>query len=299
MGMSQHWREQRLCWCGYFSDTVGKCLQQSVVVQDLIAETSSPSPLDKGSAPKPELSQDLSQNKSPFPLPMPTPKHLNNVTHNTPLPLLSPLDPVSVVPTLLVSSRPLDTADLDLPVPLAPTEEPPPSKSHLCRLRRRTIRLHPFTLADAEKTLLTFRGSVNGHPAHVLIDGGAEGNVISSSFAKRFAMPLTTAAPTSIIGPDGSITIANHTAAVTLAHNSYCETFSALPYPLKKYDLVLGKPWLARINPNIHWGTNDLYFNHNGTPVHWDCRGFAPTSVSAHTRRLLLSHLHFPCCPTW
>jgi hypothetical protein len=51
-------------------------------------------------------------------------------------------------------------------------------------------------------------------------------------------------------------------------------------YPLKKYDLILGKPWLTQVNPNINWRTNDLHFTHSGTPVFWPCRGFTSEKPS-------------------
>ncbi|KAI1290491.1 hypothetical protein EDD11_009337, partial [Mortierella claussenii] len=66
--------------------------------------------------------------------------------------------------------------DLDPSVPsdsLAPTPAPL-TKSKIRRLRKKQVRLCHFTVDEAKTTLLTFRGSINGRPAHILIDGGAE-----------------------------------------------------------------------------------------------------------------------------
>ncbi len=40
------------------------------------------------------------------------------------------------------------------------------------------------------------------------------------------------------------------------------------------YDVILGKPWLTKVNPNIDWQTNEIKFNNGKT---WHCIGEAPT----------------------
>ncbi|KAF9895946.1 hypothetical protein BX616_008483, partial [Lobosporangium transversale] len=40
--------------------------------------------------------------------------------------------------------------------------------------RKKTLQLQSFTVDTAARTLLTFLGAVNGRPARILIDGGAE-----------------------------------------------------------------------------------------------------------------------------
>ncbi|KAG0195437.1 hypothetical protein BGX28_001373, partial [Mortierella sp. GBA30] len=71
------------------------------------------------------------------------------------------------------SGRLPETADLD-PLASLATLAPTLTKSKLRRMRKRAVRLQSFTQAQAERTLLTFIGSVNGRPARILIDGGAE-----------------------------------------------------------------------------------------------------------------------------
>jgi hypothetical protein len=141
------------------------------------------------------------------------------------------------------------------------------SKSKLKRIRKRTVRLQSFTQSMAERTLLTFIGSINGHPARILIDGGAEGNVISSSFQQQHSIPRQACSTIPIILPDGSSSITQHTVSIQLARDAYIDTLQPLFYPLKKYDLILGKPWLTQTNPHIDWRTNDLHFDFQGSRV--------------------------------
>jgi transposase InsO family protein len=148
-------------------------------------------------------------------------------------------------------------------------------------------------VTEAERTLLTFIGSVNGHPARILIDGGAEGNVISTSFQKRHSLPLQTRNPIPIVLPDGSSSITQHTVPITLNRHNYSDDLDPLLYPLKSYDLILGKPWLTTTNPDINWRTNDLHFQHRGCNVVWSCRGSSPSSITAKSGGRLLSHMHF------
>lgn len=174
------------------------------------------------------------------------------------------------------------------------TSEPTISKSKARRLRRKKgLRLHAFTMDKAKSTLLTFICSVNGHPARILIDGGAQGNVISSSFIKQHEIPLQSSSPIPIILPNGHQSLSAHTANVTFQRQQYSATINPIVYPLQKYDLILGKPWLAEVNPFIDWRTNTLRIKQNGVDIDWECAGFKSTSISTRSRGLLLSHIHF------
>lgn len=112
--------------------------------------------------------------------------------------------------------------------------------------------------------------------------------MISSHFCKQNNVHLKESTPVPIVLPNGSASLSHHTANPTLERDSYKDRVHAIVYPLKKYDLILGKPWLTQVNPNINWRTNDLHFEHVGTPVLWSCRGFA----SAPPSNLLISALN-------
>ncbi|KAG0042638.1 hypothetical protein BGZ89_006805 [Linnemannia elongata] len=153
-----------------------------------------------------------------------------------------PMSPLVLAPTS-GSSAPSVTSVPET-VPVSPTM----TKSKLRRLRKRGIGVSTFTVEQAKTTLLTFVCNVNGHSARILIDGGAQGNVISSSFVKRHQLPLHSSSPIPIVLPDGSRSFSAHTAHITFARQQYSTTLDPLVYPLKNYDLLLGKPWLTQTN---------------------------------------------------
>jgi hypothetical protein len=88
------------------------------------------------------------------------------------------------------------------------------------------------------RRLLTFIGAVNGRPAKILIDGGAEGNVISTTFCKQNNIPLEDSTPIPIILPNGSASLSHYTASPVLKRDSYSANVQAIVYPLKKYDVI-------------------------------------------------------------
>lgn len=177
-------------------------------------------------------------------------------------------------------------------LPNAPTVFPDSSKHRKPRRRRhqsKPVRLQSFNVTyENERRLLTFIGAVNGRPARILIDGGAEGNVINSAFCKNNDIPLTPCAPIPVILPNGTASLSHHQASFTLERSTYKGDINAIEYPLKKYDLILGKPWLTQVNPNINWRTNDLVFEIDGASVQWSCRGYAAPKATP-----LLSALNF------
>ena len=167
------------------------------------------------------------------------------------------------------------------------------SPQELQELYSRRIHLQALNTRDTCRTLLTFVGAVNGKPARILIDGGAEGSVISSSFIKQHAsfIPLHLCKPIPIILPDGSSSITNHTASITLTRDNYLDHLNPIVYNLHSYDLILGKPWLAHVQPNINWSTNQVEFSFKGRGVHWDCSGFRSANISAKTEGKLISNI--------
>lgn len=264
--------------------SAGKRSQQLGAVQDLVAEISSLRSRGEGSAPNLELSRSThdSINK-------PVLLQTTLDTHSpTPVP---PLDQTTTYDLSHPVYRNAEGADLDLPAPAESTTLP--SKRQLKRWRQKQVHLHSFSVAEAERQLLTFNCLVGGFPARVLIDGGAECNVISSFFQKQHHLPRTSISPVPVLLPDGSTSITNHSVPVTIDRNNYSDNLNPILYPLKKYDLILGKPWLTQINPQINWRTNALHFNHNGNSIEWDCTGFKSNSIQTRSRGLLLTHLHF------
>ncbi|KAF9402767.1 hypothetical protein BGZ94_004831 [Podila epigama] len=75
--------------------------------------------------------------------------------------------------------------------------------------------------------------------------------------------------PIPVILPDGHQTFSAHTAHIKLENQHYTSTLQPIVYPLQKYDLILGKPWLAEVNPLIDWRTNTLLIHQNGVDSDW------------------------------
>jgi hypothetical protein len=296
----------------------------------LTVDVPSLSPLDKGSVSLPELSCIL-KNKNPAIKNTPTNPSASHSLHKlsfSPPPLSifrSSIPPSSrISPSIVIDSTPTisnthstlvpaddelhltddvsDTSSVGLSpsevVDLDPLSSPaaldqPMSKRRAKRLRHKSVRLHTFTTEKASRTLLSFIGNVAGAPARILIDCGAEGNVISSSFCKQHSLPRTLGPSIPIILPNGSSSISSSTSTFTIDRDHYSDKLDALVYPLSNYDLILGKPWLTIINPSINWRNNDLHFTHRGNAVLWRCRGADANSITFRTQGKLLSHLHF------
>lgn len=109
--------------------------------------------------------------------------------------------------------------------------------------------------------LLHARASTNGVDADLLIDGGSTHDLMSLDFATRAGIPLLKACgQVSITLADGS-TISTprqktrHSVSYSIGSFSDSRRFLIAPIT---HDIVLGKPWLTRHNPNIDWETNTI-----------------------------------------
>jgi len=180
------------------------------------------------------------------------------------------------------------------PNPLSSLPPLPTKKQHGRHAKKGRIYLQSIqTLYTNKHQLLTFTANVDGQPAKVLIDGGAEGNIIRSSFChsnKNIAIHDSPAIP--VVLPNGTASFAHYTATITLKRDQYLDHIDSILYPLRKYDLILGKPWLTQVNPMINWRTNEVEFTtSNNNNIHWTCRGF--TRTDKHTPSILISALNF------
>ena len=113
--------------------------------------------------------------------------------------------------------------------------------------------------SNCSSDLLRFKGSLSGQDALVLIDCGSTHDFVSSSFVERSNLETqTTNKNFSVTLADGRICSQPHTvtAPVTLELNDFHSTQAFTGFPLDKYDVILGKPWLAVHNPLIDFRTN-------------------------------------------
>ncbi|KAJ9516908.1 hypothetical protein QJQ45_027301 [Haematococcus lacustris] len=119
---------------------------------------------------------------------------------------------------------------------------------------------------QADADLLIFAGSYKGHPTRILVDGGATASFIDIDFCTRHAVDTASKhdpdwirladghqqESTALI-PDARIRMSTYKGKQTL----HCTK-------LHGFDIILGKPWLAELNPHIDWKRNIMTFKHGG-----------------------------------
>ncbi|KAJ9528099.1 hypothetical protein QJQ45_005823 [Haematococcus lacustris] len=134
---------------------------------------------------------------------------------------------------------------------------PPPP-----RFRITTLAANPGSHAD----LLVFAGTYKGHSVRVLIDGGATGSFIDSAFCAKFDIQTAQkVSPHYISLADGHQQPSN--AMIPNARfrlGTYKGEQTLHVTQLHEFDIILGKPWLAEINPRIDWKANIMRFPHAG-----------------------------------
>jgi hypothetical protein len=118
--------------------------------------------------------------------------------------------------------------------------------------------LHLTSLSPSP--LLHLQASLNGIDTRILIDSGASCNFISQHLLhslKHSPSPLPH--PLSVKLPKGApITCTHvlHNAQVTIDTLTFHDSFYVLS--MEGLEVVLGKPWLNKYNPNIDWPTNSM-----------------------------------------
>ena len=113
--------------------------------------------------------------------------------------------------------------------------------------------------SNCSSDLLRFKGSLSGQDALVLIDCGSTHDFVSSGFVEKSNLETqTTNKNFSVTMADGRTCSQPRmiTAPVTLELNDFQSTQAFTVFPLDKYDVILGKPWLAVHNPLIDFQTN-------------------------------------------
>jgi hypothetical protein len=92
----------------------------------------------------------------------------------------------------------------------------------------------------------------------VLLDSGASGNFISQSFLAAHPDIVSTPLHTllTVRQADGETSVATHFVKLGLQISSLQNNVNCIPAPLSHFDVVLGKPWLTDMNPDINWRLN-------------------------------------------
>lgn len=117
--------------------------------------------------------------------------------------------------------------------------------------------------------LMVYNGKVGRCPARILIDGGASASVIGQPFVdkNRLKTKAVDDGPTFRL-PDGSTYHCTRVLdSALISIQDYQERISpifVLPTSCP-FDVILGKPWLDFVNPDIDWPKNTMSFSRNGT----------------------------------
>jgi hypothetical protein len=121
-------------------------------------------------------------------------------------------------------------------------------------------------LADSKtrsRQLIKLQGFIEEHPAVFLIDSGASGDFISFSFVKKFKLRQQSLPNRQLVTlADGTQQAANGcTPDVRVSISTYAEPATFTILPLSGYDVILGMPWLERVNPQVNWRTKQVHFH--------------------------------------
>eukprot|EP00117_Sycon_ciliatum_P021713 scpid95754/ scgid18948/ len=100
----------------------------------------------------------------------------------------------------------------------------------------------------------------------MLIDSESTHDLVSDSFVRNHNIPTETLADTlkvTLAIADGSSTSSSlqRIGQVRVFVKDFSDLQSFTVFPLSRYDVILGEPWLTRHNPEINFQTNDVYLN--------------------------------------
>ena len=107
--------------------------------------------------------------------------------------------------------------------------------------------------------LLHVEGRLCHFPVRILIDGGSGGNFVSIWLVQDAKLRVGTQMTRTITLADGTQHSASLVPSCALVIAEYHDSFDLLAAPIT-FDVILGKPWLERFNPEIDWLHNILTF---------------------------------------
>ncbi|KAJ9523655.1 hypothetical protein QJQ45_019924 [Haematococcus lacustris] len=152
------------------------------------------------------------------------------------------------------TSIPISDTTIDVfPAPTAPTAP-----------RYRITKLSNTQGQPAD--LLIFAGTFHKHPVRILIDGGASASFIDEEFCDKFEVQTAQKHDPDMIrladGHQQQSTTMIPNARFRISSYKGVQTLHCTK--LHGFDIILGKPWLAYLNPHIDWKLNTMSFQHAG-----------------------------------
>ena len=117
---------------------------------------------------------------------------------------------------------------------------------------------------------LRLNGKINGCQAHMLLDSGSTHDFVSTEFVRRYKIPTEPGKGTfKVTLADGTSSEHQHqvTQQVKVVVGDFSEQRRFTILPICSVDVILGKPWLTRHNPDINFRTNEIVLNSDSLPV--------------------------------
>ena len=124
------------------------------------------------------------------------------------------------------------------------------------------------TMPDSAAQLIVLSGTYAGKRCRFLVDGGSTGDFISTAFLQLHKLPWPRQATgRRVLLPDKSSLESYNVPSQPISIGSYSDKhvqFLATGISSNSFDAVLGKPWLAKLNPAIDWQSNTVALTHHG-----------------------------------
>lgn len=148
-----------------------------------------------------------------------------------------------------------------------PPDPPDPPDHDQPLLTLTSVSLHS-AVASSTHPLIRLAGSIASHPVTFLLDSGASGNFISSSFVRsrrlrslvnprqqsQLQSPVVTLADGHQQATEGVVS------SLPVRVSSFQESLDFTITDLHGFDAILGMPWLQRHNPSIDWREQSISF---------------------------------------
>jgi RNase H-like domain found in reverse transcriptase/Reverse transcriptase (RNA-dependent DNA polymerase)/Integrase zinc binding domain/Chromo (CHRromatin Organisation MOdifier) domain/Retroviral aspartyl protease/Integrase core domain len=120
---------------------------------------------------------------------------------------------------------------------------------------------HVHQLHAPSSLLIKLTGSLGTHPAVFLVDSGATGNFVSSSFVQQHRLSLDSRTAPDVTLADGhQQKSAGALTAMPIRIGSFSSPLNLVATDLQGYDVILGMPWLQQYNPRVDWRGQTLSF---------------------------------------
>ena len=111
------------------------------------------------------------------------------------------------------------------------------------------------------RDLLYFEGTIKNELIRILINGGSMGDFVSENTVRRLNLKTTKVTNQPLAFANGQQARCDQEVQnIQLTIGHYSESYNLKVANLPQHDIILGKPWLERINPKINWKTNIIEF---------------------------------------